>query len=971
MPPVYHRKLVRDKIPEIIREQGGSALVRALSADEFDDAIGRKVLEEAHELFNAWRTGSPQEILRECADVYEILLSILSRHGYSEDELIAERQKRLKERGGFGAMQFLECVGQDAPEDWSFEDSPALILAPTESSRLISLIKSELAQSESAWIASAFYSPGVMNLLTRDFNDFVGNGHSLHVILSTMGNITRPEHLNHLQDVVPGIQLRVYHPQGIPFDRDPPNFHLKIYLFRHRNGSGSLLIGSSNFTEAGLCRNVEWNYFSPGEVNLTFDDRSAHRKALDALEHHWENDCADISAEFLDGYRKRYRPDGFLFRSGHPTEAPTETTEGDFVGIASHSEPFNAALRDQLRPNVAQKEALENLTSLRSCGAGKAAVIAATGVGKTYLAAFDFRKSGYSRVLFIAHRENILQAAMGSFQKVLADPHFGVLLGAGNHDVTVGNSVFAMIQTLSREEHLRGFSPDAFDYMVVDEFHHGEAESYVRVLDYFRPAFLLGLTATPERMDGRDVLQRCDGAIAYELRLLDAVNRGLLTPFQYYAIYDPVDYEEITWRGTHYDLPELEKALENDTRTAILANNLSKYLPAFGKIKALAFCTSVSHALYTAHTLSQDHGITAIALSGDSSDQERAAAIQRLRDESDPLKVICTVDIFNEGIDIPEVTHVLFLRPTQSYTLFLQQLGRGLRLRMGKDYVVVLDFVGNFRRAHIAPIALQGYVSEAQFAEAMKEDCRTVPILPQGCFLDADLEVKRIWDQEIHKIMRGELSTAELLKILYWDIKEDLGMNSPSLLDFIGNSHGVDPQKFIREFGGWLRAKKYCEGELPAAEEGLLDTPGEIFLKHIEMDLNPNKSYKMVVLMALLRMSGTRWKIKEIAERFLDYYLKHPERMYDYEDLAKSEDPKAFKINKVVTKIKNMPLHFLSNTNEDCFILDKNSGVFGLKEAYIEFWTKDFFKEMVKERSVYALQRYFQRTKTEVNEGIR
>ena len=235
--------------------------------------------------------------------------------------------------------------------------------------------------------------------------------------------------------------------------------------------------------------------------------------------------------------------------------------------------------------------------------------------------------------------------------------------------------------------------------------------------------------------------------------------------------------------------------------------------------------------------MTQDHGIESVSLVGLSTEAERQTAINRLRSEDGQLKVICSVDIFNEGIDIPEVTHVLFLRPTQSFTIFLQQLGRGLRKEPGKDFLVAIDFVGNFRKAHVAPLALSGYTS----MEAFKEDYLTLrqvrpwQQLPQRCYLSTDLEVQKIWGEEIRKIIKDKLSKEERLKELYLEIKSDLGDRTPSLMDFFASGYDVDPYVFIKQFGNWIRTKQYCEESLPSYEKRLLDTPGEAFLQHLSL----------------------------------------------------------------------------------------------------------------------------------------
>jgi len=843
-------------------------------------------------------------------------------------------------------------------ENREFQDAPRLFVSPDQERSLLGLIKSELGRSDAAWFASAFYSPGVTNLLMADFERFVEKGGTLRILLSTMGNITKPDYFAHMQTFLPGAGLRVFHPPGIPFDEDPPHFHVKAYLFRHGDGAGSMLIGSSNFSEAGFLKNIEWNYFSPGGASRPPENDAPFAVALRAFENYWCDQAVDVTEDFLTAYRRRWQRQ-------HTAPAGTPVTEGIF----DERRPYAALGQVKVLPNVPQREALESLTRLRGEGVGKLAVVAATGIGKTYLAAFDFRQSGFGKILFIAHRENILRRAKESFGRVMGKPDFGTVLGGGNGRRPEDAAVFAMIQTLSRENHLRDFAPDAFDYIVVDEFHHGMAQSYRKVLDHFHPRFFLGLTATPERMDGRDVLALCDYNIAYEVRMMEAVDRGWLTPFQYFAVYDETDYDRIAWRGTRYDEEELDRALSRDTRTAILAHNLKKFLPASGKIKALAFCNTVAHARYTADHLRRDHGIAAVSLTGDSEEGEREEVIRRLRNENDPLEVVCTVDIFNEGIDIPELTHVLFLRPTESFTIFLQQIGRGLRRAPGKNFLVVIDFVGNFRKVHVAPLALMGFTSADQFIEAGRQNPQLGigERLPEGCYLNAELDVRRIWDEEIRRIAQGGLSREERLKALYLEIRGDLGESSPTLFDFLGNPHDVDPYLFIRCFGGWLRAKLYCDGDLPENEKRLLDTPGEALLKHIEMDLNPVKSYKMVVLKTLLELPGTAWRIETIAQGFKNYFLSHPENRYDYEELANAADPEAFPLSRVAAKLKSMPLNFLSNTGKDPFVLDREGGMFRLKDEYHPFWNDSSFRDLLRERVEFTLVRYFQRRGRDVH----
>jgi len=763
---VVYRKLVRDKIPEIIKKDGKKPFTSKIKGEAFNQALGRKILEEAGELFAEWTSGNAKGILKESADMLEITLAALKNHGFTFEDLVAARSRRARERGGFEKKVLLESTGSAPEPEISFFETPTILFSPSRENRLIDLINSELSRSDAAWIASAFYSPGITNLLISPFEKFIKSGGSLNILLSTFGNIVRPEYFTHLKQYVQGVNLKVFHPPGLPFEQNPPNFHVKTYLFRHRCGTGAMLIGSSNFSEAGFTKNIEWNYFSQGEINLPFDGASPFAAALNEFNRIWREEAVDVTEEFIEGYQRRWTPMP-IFKPSRIWETPNE----DKTEIFEEQETWGTP---GIEPNDVQVEALDNLSSMRGQGLSKAAIVAATGVGKTYLAAFDFKALNGKRLLYIAHRENILSQAVDSYRTILGNEAFGEILGRGRSPMNKDASVFAMIQTLSKKHHMKNFRTDAFDYIVMDEFHHSEAATYRRVLDYFKPAFFLGLTATPERMDGRDVLKYCDYNVGYEVRILEAVDRGWLVPFQYFAIYDETDYSQIRWRGTRYDEAELDKVLINDTRTEIVARNLRKFLPAHGKVKALAFCSSIAHAKFTAHRLTKYHDIEAVDLTGLASDNERQKAINRLQDESDRLQVICSVDIFNEGVDIPEVTHVLFIRPTQSFTVFLQQLGRGLRKTPGKEFLVAIDFVGNFRKAHVAPLALCGYTSMQEYAEDYLVSKQAMPWkqLPDGCHLSKDLKVQRIWDEEIRKVIREQLSPEDRLKGLYSEIKE-------------------------------------------------------------------------------------------------------------------------------------------------------------------------------------------------------
>jgi hypothetical protein len=288
-------------------------------------------------------------------------------------------------------------------------------------------------------------------------------------------------------------------------------------------------------------------------------------------------------------------------------------------------------------------------------------------------------------------------------------------------------------------------------------------------------------------------------------------------------------------------------------------------------------------------------------------------------------------------------------------------VGRGLRKEPGKEFLVILDFVGNFRKAHVAPLALAGYTSVENFAVQFVKLGRpgTRSMLPRGCFLSPDLEAQRIWDDEIRAIIEGRLSPEERLRILYNEIREALAGRSPCLTDFFASGLDVDPTVFIRFFGNWLRTKLACEETLPPFEEGLLDTRGEEFLQHLERELSPVRSYKMVVLSVILDLPGGEWRIEDIARGFHSFFLEHREWIQDYDELARSDDPVRFPLGKVIVKLKQMPLRFLSNTERDFFVLDRAGGWFRLKQDVLPFWQDPRFRDQVRDRVRFVLLKYF------------
>ncbi|MDZ7760176.1 MAG: DEAD/DEAH box helicase family protein [Desulfovermiculus sp.] len=396
--PIYYHKLVRDKIPSIIRDNDHQPTGSNLSGQDLTQAANQKLLEAVYELFTEVQIGEESSVLKESADVLEVVLTILKQLGYSFDDLISEMERRREQKGGFEQGLFLESVdGQCLGA--RLEQSPGFVCTHLESDSLLELFRGEMERSDKARIASAFYSPAITDILTSEF---------------------------------------------------------------------------------------------------------------EAL---WANECVHVTDDFLAGYRERHR-DVFQEREKPFDTYGTEGQSSNQPGIGADSSAAYGKRkqfkRESVSPNIAQGEALEGLLKLRKRKARSGAVIAATGVGKTYLAAFDFIQSGKDKCLFIAHREDILRKAKQSFSHVLGPEGLGIFSGRSKEISHGSRAVFAMIQTLGRQGNMERFHPREFDYIVMDEFHHAMAATYRRVLDYFQPDFLLGLTATPERMDGRDVLWLCD-----------------------------------------------------------------------------------------------------------------------------------------------------------------------------------------------------------------------------------------------------------------------------------------------------------------------------------------------------------------------------------------------------------------------------------------------------------------------------
>jgi superfamily II DNA or RNA helicase len=493
----------------------------------------------------------------------------------------------------------------------------------------------------------------------------------------------------------------------ISYDTQRTRLHAKAYYFERNTGFSTAYIGSSNISNPALSNGLEWNL----KVS--------------------EYTSIDVMNSFIKTYETYWNDSEFRYFDPESEEDKKELKRS----LQNISNNPNMIMFDLFLHDY-QKEIIEDLrTERKEFDSYRNLVVAATGTGKTMVSAFDYKhfrnENKSSKLLFIAHRKEILEQSLYTYRNVLKDQNFGDLWSNGQIPSQY-DYLFATVQTLSSNGNYLNFTKDNFDYIVIDESHHSAANSYFEIVEYFEPKILLGLTATPERMDGRDIKSLFNDRIASEIRLPDAINRKLLCPFHYFGVSDPVDLSHMKWSRGGYEKSQLENVYTKDNqRVNTILSAMDTYLKDIGEMKALAFCVGIEHAIFMADSFNKA-GICSLALHSNSSNEERNSAKERLR--SGEINCIFTVDLFNEGVDIPEADTVLFLRPTESLTVFIQQLGRGLRLSDGKEVLTVLDFVGQAHKNYDFSSKLRAMIgrSKRNLRDEINDD---FPNMPAGCHI--------------------------------------------------------------------------------------------------------------------------------------------------------------------------------------------------------------------------------------------
>ena len=530
--------------------------------------------------------------------------------------------------------------------------------------------------------------------------------------------------------------------------------HAKFYLFEHK-GKQVLISGSSNLTHNALKINYEWNI----KLTSTYNGELIRATKLE-FDKIWDK-SDQLTEERISSYARKRQ------KTIRLDQLKDEDTAEYQLG--------------QIRPNKMQQEALRGLAAIRRSGKNKALVISATGTGKTFLSAFDVQQFEPERMLFIVHREQILQKSLKDFQKVLQFADSEGLIYHSGADLKGKKYIFATIQTISRDYNLNLFPDDFFDYILIDEVHKAGADSYKKVINYFKPEFYLGMTATPERTDGQNIYELFDYNIAYEIRLQDALDNDMLCPFIYYGVKD------IEVEGCLIDENTTIANLTSDERVRHILSKIEFYGVSGTSVKGLIFCSSKQEAHELAVKLNQQ-GKRCRALTGDDNIETRNGVVAQL--ENGELDYILTVDIFNEGIDIPSVNQVVMLRNTQSSIVFVQQLGRGLRKHESKEYVTIIDFIGNYKNNYLIPIALFG--DKSMNKDNYRRELREPNILNGLTTINFEEVAK---EQIFKSITNTSLSNMKILQEAYTDLENKLGRD-PLLVDYL-NYNSIDPLVFF------------------------------------------------------------------------------------------------------------------------------------------------------------------------------